>query len=336
MRRFWPFGGARGSAAGWFVRLRSGPVTARMDAKFRRWLAADLANEPAYERQELAWEVAAELADDAEICALVEEAQQARAPRARSLPRQTWSWSAAAVALIGIAVAAAFFLDWPATDETYVAGIGEQRTVVLPDQSRMILNTDTRVRITYGRKRRLIELDRGEATFSVTHDTSRPFEVRAAKGLARALGTRFNVMSSAQGATVSVLSGRVEVIAPAPPTGGSAAPETILTTGQEVSYDGAGMSRVQKAHAARILAWNTGRIAFEDVDLAHALLEFNRYTTTPIVLEDRALGALRISGVFRIDEREAFLNALNTAFGIRAERTANGVELRAAGPQPRS
>jgi transmembrane sensor len=85
---------------------------------------------------------------------------------------------------------------------------------------------------------------------------------------------------------------------------------------------------VHAAKAARIYAWHSGRIAFEDVDLEHALIEVNRYTRTPVVLEDPSLGTVRVSGVFRIGETDALLQALETAFGIRAERSGASIKLR--------
>jgi transmembrane sensor len=328
MKYAWPFARLSRNAAQWFVTLRAGPITPRVDAKFRRWLAADPAHEVDFERQELAWELAAELANDGEINALVEDAQAAAAARRRRYARPFFlSWSAVAIALAALAIGIAFFVQRPIGD-TYIAGIGEQRTIVLSDQSRMILNTDTKVRVVFKRNVREIEIDHGEATFSVTHDPQRPFEVHAGDGLARALGTQFNVLASAQGATVAVLSGKVEVSIADVTDRSTGAQSAILMQGQEASYDAAGVSPVHAAKAARIYAWHSGRIAFEDVDLEHALIEVNRYTRTPVVLEDPSLGTVRVSGVFRIGETDALLQALETAFGIRAERSGESIKLR--------
>jgi len=312
----------RSSAARWFVRLRASPMTPRLDTRFRRWLAADPANEVNYERHELAWELAGELANDEEIQTLLAEAQSKTAGRrAGHLLRLPLSWAAAATTVLALGIG--IYLQWTASEQLYITAVGEQRTVVLPDQSRMSLNTATRARVHFRRNARMIELDYGEATFSVTPDTRRPFEVHAAQGRARALGTEFNVMSSAQGVTVSVLSGKVEVTGP---ESLHAAP-AILGRCQEVTYDATHVSAVQHANAKRIFAWHSGRIDFEDVDLEHAIAEFNRYTGTPIVLGTGSLGTLRVTGVFRIGATDALLQSLNIAFGIRANREADTIQL---------
>jgi ferric-dicitrate binding protein FerR (iron transport regulator) len=45
-------------------------------------------------------------------------------------------------------------------------------------------------------------------------------------------------------------------------------------------------------------------------------------------VRDGSLGDLRVTGLFRIGETEALLRALETAFGIRAEHSAEAIELR--------
>jgi transmembrane sensor len=327
MRELWPFRWLRKSAAQWFVRLRAEPVTPRLDAKFRRWLASDAANEVDYERHELTWEVAGELAGDEEIEELVAEALQA-SQKPRRTAGHIVMWASAAAVLVATVVIGIYW-QWPSNAEAYATAVGAQRTVVLPDQSRMTLNTSTRVRVEFHRDMRVIELEYGEATFSVTHDADRPFEVRSAHGTARALGTEFNVLSLNGNVTVSVLSGTVKVMAPNTTHRGPTPPSAVLTHGEEVTYNSSGVSQIQPADVARINAWRAGRLTLRNVDLQTAVLEFNRYGSTPIVLGDPSLASVRISGVFRIGETDALLRALNTAFEIEANHRKDAIELHA-------
>lgn len=324
----WPFSRWLTIAAQWFVRLRAQPVTARLDKKFRRWLAADPSHEIEYERHELVWELTGELGNDKEVAGWLAEAERtASGIRQRHIARHTLTWSLASCAVAALAIGLYFYS--PSHRHEYITGVGEQRTVVLPDKSRMELNTGTRVRVLYERKDRIIELDQGEATFRVTHDPTRPFEVRAAQGTARALGTEFNVLSASREVTVSVLSGKVEVVAPDSVARIQRTRSATLLPGQEVSYSESLLSPVQVTNSRRIFAWHSGRVAFDDLDLQQALADFNRYNTKPIVLGDASLARLRVSGVFRIGETDALLRALHTAFGIQAEHHAAAIVLRA-------
>ena len=127
----------------------------------------------------------------------------------------------------------------------------------------------------------------------------------------------------------SLLSGTVKVMAPNTPHRGPTPPSAVLTHGEEVTYNSAGVSQIQPADVARINAWRSGRIIFENVELQTAVREFNRYGSTPIVLGDASLASVRVSGVFRIGETDALLRALNTAFEIEANHRKDAIELRA-------
>jgi transmembrane sensor len=327
----WGFIRARRSPAAWFARLRAGPITPRLDTKYRRWLAADPANEVNYERHELAWELAGELAQDDEIAALLADVQraavEATAPRLGRRP--LLMLAGAAVSLAVIAIGTHFYVRSASDEYTYATAVGEQRSVSLPDQSRIVLNTSTRVHVVYKRGSRRVEIEQGEATFSVAPDPARPFDVVAAHGTTRAIGTEFNVLTAPTGVTVSVLSGTVAITPPSRPEHGAGGRAVRLTRGEELSYSTERVSEVRPLNSDRIQAWHVGRIAFEDLPLRQALAEFNRYTRTPIVIRDPALAQLRVTGIFRIGETDALLRALNTAFGIRAHADVAAIELEA-------
>ena len=77
--------------------------------------------------------------------------------------------------------------------QTFRTTRGGFQRIVLEDQSAIELNTDSEVRVSLSRKMRSVELVRGEASFEVAHDTSRPFIVSAGNTAVRAIGTKFDV-----------------------------------------------------------------------------------------------------------------------------------------------
>jgi transmembrane sensor len=312
-----------GTASAWFARMRGGDAPARVVAKFRRWLAADPANQLEYAKRELAWELSGELALDPNIADWLAEAQ--------SPPRDTrgapLAWAIATSLCVVVALSLAYIF-WPAHSDQYATRVGERRTIVLADESRIELNTDTLIRVTYKRKTRTVELERGEATFRVARDPSRPFEVWSRRGVARALGTQFNVLSLSGDVTVTVLSGQVEVVAATAQESAQRSASVILSAGQAVNYSGVRLSGLHRADTQRVLAWQSGRVAFQDVRLSEAIAEFNRYVSRPLVIKDPALEHIRVSGVFRIGETDALLNALHTAFDIEAAPGSTVIELR--------
>jgi transmembrane sensor len=231
-------------------------------------------------------------------------------------------------AVLAIAVATWHLTTREVGDHVYDTGVGEFRLVVLPDQSRMMLNTGTRARVAYRGSVRFISLEHGEATFNVVHDISRPFEVHTGNVIARALGTEFDVQSSSGTITVSVLSGTVQVIRSFGEEIGSADLHSdVVRGGEAVMYRAHEPSDIRPADVGRIKAWRARRVQFDNVTLEKALVEYNRYLRTPIKIGDPAIADLHISGVFRVDDPEGLLRTLQEAFGMRIDRQGNAITL---------
>jgi transmembrane sensor len=128
--------------------------------------------------------------------------------------------------------------------------------------------------------------------------------------------------------TVSVLSGRVKVLArpPVVPAFGEGRTK-ILHDGEAVTYSAGRLSEMQRANLASIRAWHARRVRLVNQRLDEAIEEFNRYTTVPLALGDPSLASLRISGSFRAGETQALLRTLEQAFGLRSEQRAHTIVL---------
>jgi len=61
-------------------------------------------------------------------------------------------------------------------------------------------------------------------------------------------------------------------------------------------------------------------VFLEDLPLADAIAEMNRYSAIQITLDDSALAQLRVNGMFRAGEQEAFVAALQDYFPISVKR----------------
>lgn len=94
--------------------------------------------------------------------------------------------------------------------------------------------------------------------------------------------------------------------------------------------DGVRAGAPTRADLDQALAWRRGQMVFDNVALADAAAEMNRYSTLQVVVADPSLRALRISGTFKAGETRAFVEAIQSYFPVRAESTAATVELRAA------
>jgi ferric-dicitrate binding protein FerR (iron transport regulator) len=134
-------------------------------------------------------------------------------PRTVEMRRPTlWRvWTLAATILVAIGAGAAWF---HAQRGLYTTDTAEQRTVTLEDGSRIELNARSRLRVTYSKTVRTVDLYDGQALFQVAKDTLRPFLVKSGEATVRAVGTQFDVYRKDDHTTVTVLEGRVAVYAP--------------------------------------------------------------------------------------------------------------------------
>jgi transmembrane sensor len=324
-----------GLAVEWAIR-RSDGLTAAETAELLQWLAAD----PRH---------VAALGDAEKTACLLRRPRvtgtagvvlrelQARQDLRRKR-RRVIACSAA-----GLAVAASVFVAFfpvfrahPAeTTSSPVTVVVRPDSQTLADGSVVQLNAGAEIRVSFTPGRRLVELIRGEALFSVTSDPARPFVVAASSVEVRAVGTEFSVRRTTAAVDVLVTEGRVavaHVISAAPGTGAAvdspAAPESIyVAAGGRVSLPvvdfiptPVSVQQFTPEQIAVALAWRNKRVDFTGTPLSEAVILFNRENRTQLAVVDPSLVSARISGVFWKDNPEAFASLLELTFDLKIER----------------
>ena len=293
------------AAAQWCMRLHEPDCTDQERKAFTVWLNADPLHAFEYEAMQDIWEVSEHLPKPepvgSQVIALV---QRPRQPAWQKLA------IAAAITLLTVPVAAysGWELGWVPNAYEHVQADTTLRTVTLPDGSEIELNLGTELTYANYKDQRRVTLSKGEAFFKVSHDATHPFVVQAAEGRVRVTGTQFNVWMYEDQVKVTLLEGSV-----------------LVTSNKKLSGDGLrlepGMQARYKAgdYAAQIsqtyanspdLAWRNGKLVLDNLTLADALPLINRYLSTPLVLADRATGALRVGGVFNTKEINSLVTSL--------------------------
>jgi len=270
-----------------------------------------------------------------------------------------WRWRSPAIAVpmlsAVLAVLAGFWL-WPGdrlpygsedgSDPVPLAGsaylyetaVGERSTVTLPDGTRLTLNTDSRVRVSYSSSHRMLTLVQGEIYVKVAKDETRPLSVLANDRIVQAVGTEFNLQITAdQKIELLVTEGRVRVAVHAAPAGGrertapDALPVTSLevTAGQRLTVDNrepdSGLAKTAKpATSEEIevkLSWQQGNLIFRGEPLEEAMREIGRYTSVEFVILDDDLKQMRVAGLFKAGDVDSLLAVLKENFDIVYEHT---------------
>ncbi len=293
-------------AARWLTLLHDDSASNTDRAIFDAWCAADPRHALAVERMRGLWASLDELPAAPARVAL----KQALARPGRSAA----SRGARALALIGVLVCGWVGVDnlpiWMADQRT---GVGERREVMLSDGSHLQLNSHSALDVKFDGQQRVIELLSGELWVEVAKDAKRPFVVRTDQGTATALGTRYMVKREADGSTVvSVL----ESVVAAKPNGFDVA--NVKAGEQIVMKEG----KVQTPHAianADPDAWTRGLLKVDDQPLSEVLQALASYRHGLVRFDKQSLQALRVSGVFRLDDTDAALATLADNLPIRIE-----------------
>jgi transmembrane sensor len=220
---------------------------------------------------------------------------------------------------------------------TLQTAIGQQTRFSLSDGSRIKLNTNSLVKVSFSKKSRLLTLIKGEANFNVTKDKSRPFTVTVGEKSFTALGTIFNVQkTSNKSIELVVTEGHVLMttsneplneitdslstlplnelssllVAPGEMT---TIENNILTSNQKISFE-----KIQ-----RELSWQQGMLVFSGESLNEALTEISRYTTTTFEINDVELSKIKVAGYFKANDIDGLLKSLSSNFNIQFEKVNN-------------
>lgn len=308
-------------AAEWVVRLEAGPLDDAERRELDAWRRRSPAHDRAFNHARRTW---------AELGALEPQAgpiatrAAARGPTdgrrdggSRGRPGRRLGLGLAASILLAAALGAVHALDPVATLRAdHTTRVGEVREITLPDGSTAQLDTDTALAIDFAGPERSVTVLDGAAAFTVaSQGDAGPFVVRAAGGSARALGTEFVVRAAGDRARVKVLADRVRVTAGQAPD----AQSKVLSTGQTVDYGGddGRIGAVRTIDPGRTATWRTGRLVFDDVPLATAVAEINRYRRGRVVVLDSDLAKRRVSGVFRIADLDGVPQRIAGELGAR-------------------
>jgi transmembrane sensor len=313
---------AREEAAAWYAKMRGQRIAHRDVTAFYAWRDATI-NDAAYTRIEAMSRGVRAHAGDPRLRAIAQAAHDRPHPiktlRAWFQNRPTlWLAGAAAVTALVVGLVA---VGQP-FGQTYRTGVGERRLVALADGSTIDLNTDSVVRVRLSADRRAITLDKGQALFAVAHDAARPFVVTAGDTAVRAIGTRFEVYKRGAAVRVILAEGRVSVTHDDDPA------SVAMIAGTRLDVAGKAPARPVAIDVAAATGWTDGRLTFQDMPLAEAIGEINRYSRKKVVLGPGAPAQERVNGIFDAGDTAAFVKGVTASLDLKsAEREDGAIEL---------
>lgn len=281
-------------AARWFVRLQ-GNVSPRDQEACQRWRSSHADHERAWQLAELF---------HARFDGIPAEVGMPALGRPESLDRRRTlkllTGLIIAAPLGTLAYSALPWRDWRADQRTVA---GERRECVLPDGTRVMLNTASAMDIRFDRQQRLVRLYAGEILVTTAADPENlPLWVETAEGRLRPVGTRFDVRQLDGRTRIAVLEGAVQVY-PA-----QAKDALRLEAGQQTEFSRSLIAPVT-ALQRNDSDWAQGVLRAEKMRLADFAIELGRYRPGWLHC-DAAVADWRISGTFQLQDTDLALAAL--------------------------
>lgn len=304
-------------AAEWVLRLRDETTGEEDILRWMNWCEADPRNQQAFDRAQQLWDISAGLAGevvDGELIA----AQRPRFRWQDAPPRLAF----AAACVLAVAIGTLWLGGGRdrVHDPNLVAtptgeSVHESR---LSDGSTLLLAAESVVAVHYSEHERALELQGGEAYFSVAPNPQRPFVVTAGGIRIRAVGTAFNIRRAEDRVVITVAEGTVDVY-----ERGEAA--LRVSAGNQLRW-GAHQRNpvVASVNPASALSWREGRLEYMNEPLSGVIADLNRYSRRKVSIHGDAIGSLRFSGTLLIDSTEEWLHALPGVFPVEVRERGSG------------
>lgn len=239
---------------------------------------------------------------------------QIQVPVKKNKVRNLYVWTARIASVMILLLLTTFSVYYYAMNQQTMQDMivlvekGQKANLVLPDGSRVWVNSDSK--LSYGsrfnRKERVLTLE-GEAYFEVMPDKKRPFIVETADLTVRALGTSFNVKAYEYEKNVYtvLMTGKVEVK--------SSFESLILQPNERIVFNRqtCNMEKSSVEDAKDYINWRYNALTFKGETFENIVLTLERYYNTRIVFESEALKKYRFTGTPGNTSLESILQILS-------------------------
>ncbi|NML41281.1 DUF4974 domain-containing protein [Chitinophaga sp. G-6-1-13] len=299
------------------VKYLNNPQDTALEQQVRQWAAASPENEATLLQVQQLWQLSPDLKildqlDTKNAIARLQEALP-EDETVHHLPARRYHWFRVAAVIIPIVAAASWFFYHSGT-VTYKekATLAAIDSLLLPDQSRVYLDKNSRVRYPERmQKNRTVIMEQGTAYFDVATQTATPFVVKIGQSSITVLGTTFNIHLENYRIGVTVKTGKIRFA-----SGHTNAPETILSAGEGLHFDPATGSLEQyNAINSNADAWITHELVFVDAPLSEVCKKVEALYQVKINLRGK-IPVKKLNATFKNNKLEEVLEVLQATYPI--------------------
>ncbi|CAL1520371.1 FecR domain-containing protein [Chitinophaga sp. MM2321] len=301
------------------------PGDPALEQEVRQWRAASPENEATFLQLQQVWHLTPDLKilDQLNIQAATERLQ-ATLPEEMvyELPQRRYKWFRVAAIGIPVIVAASWLYSTNSVTYTEKSTLaGNIDSVQLPDNSRVYLDKDSRIRYPDKMdKNRTVFMEQGTAFFEVTNEAANPFVVKLAHSSITVLGTSFNIQLKENSVGVTVKSGKIRFAA-----GENRQHEMILTAGEGMEYTPAtGTLQAFNAINNNEDAWITHELVFVDASLSEVCKKLESLYQVKITLEGK-IPLKKLNATFKDNKLGEVLEILQATYPVSVVQHNNNI-----------
>jgi transmembrane sensor len=208
---------------------------------------------------------------------------------------------------------------------TVNAGVGEIKRVVLPDSSKVWINSGSSISYNTSFNHRTVQLY-GEAYFEIVKSKSKKFQVSTRELNITVLGTSFTVNSFTNNESqISVAEGKVKV-------------ETLdkkesqlLIKGQAINYSKKQFSEIFDVEVEGVSSWVNNVLIFDDKTFEEVSHILERKFGKEIIISTEALKHCQLSLHHKVDSLSSILTAIQFVTGCKYQYVENKILVSGAG-----
>lgn len=306
-------------AQDWLVKLETGGMAVGDEDRFVAWLEQDEAHGEAFADAEISWQLMQQIDVD-KVNEKTVDASQHHEQNVNSMAEQEKTWAQHLLPLAATLLLTVLGLFYG--PDIYRASTADQYTFTgqrlqqtLEDGSIITLNTDSAITFDFNETQRLIKVNSGEIYVDVAPDKARPFIVVAGDMRVTALGTEFIVRHTDKQPSVVVTEHSVKV-----EMRSDLAKNLVLDEGQKAILleQRRNFAIADNVNTQQASAWLSGKYIFQERSLREVVDELSRYYKGKIVIRDKSLEHLTVSGVLDLDEPLTAIEILASMLDISA------------------
>ncbi len=302
----------------WVLRLREEDASQEDLTRWLQWYEADDRHKQAFEEMQALWRESGRIVDGPKGLTIEQLLDGTRARSSSAQPANSIRrWAAGLTAIAAsLCIAIVGWQGLQTRERSIVADAGPSvvHTARLPDGSSVELASQSKIELQYTDSERALEMERGEAHFTVAHNVHRPFIVKVGDVRVQAVGTAFNIRRTTERVVVAVTEGAVDIY------GASADRRQMqrrVVAGQQLVWERDDSSpTISVITVDQALAWRQGRLQYLNEPLASVIEDVNRYAAKPIEIADQKVAQILFSGSVFTDSTDVWVEALPAVFPI--------------------